>query len=138
VTPGPDLAAENFGTPADADCAGHGTSVASIIAAAPMAGVSFAGVAPQAAILSIKITNSEMFPNDLTPRAIRDAGSTGPGGSRTKTRPSPGQAGRADAPRGVPASGPAVELLQKPPGAEQGTRPVIPPLLSARKTGYTS
>ena len=73
VTPGPDLAGDNFGTPADADCLGHGTSVASIIAAAPMAGVSFAGVAPQAAILSIKITNSEMFPNDVTPRAIRDA-----------------------------------------------------------------
>jgi membrane-anchored mycosin MYCP len=73
VTLGPDLAGENFGIPAGADCMGHGTSVASIIAAAPMAGVSFAGVAPQAAILSIKITNSEQFTNDVTPRAIRDA-----------------------------------------------------------------
>ena len=73
VTLGPDLAGENVGTPAGADCLGHGTSVASIIAAAPMAGVSFAGVAPQAAILSIKITNSETFADDVTPRAIRDA-----------------------------------------------------------------
>jgi type VII secretion-associated serine protease mycosin len=45
--------------PANGDCVGHGTSVAGIIAAAPMAGVAFAGVAPQATILSIKVTNTE-------------------------------------------------------------------------------
>ena len=73
VTPGPDLAGEKLGTLAEADCAGHGTSVASIIAAAPIRAVSFAGVAPKAAILSIKITNSDVFASDVTPRAIRDA-----------------------------------------------------------------
>jgi membrane-anchored mycosin MYCP len=41
------------------DCVGHGTSVAGIIAAAPMSGVPFAGVAPEATILSIKVTNSD-------------------------------------------------------------------------------
>jgi type VII secretion-associated serine protease mycosin len=47
------------GGPSDGDCVGHGTTVAGIIAAAPIAGVAFAGVAPQATILSIKVTNSE-------------------------------------------------------------------------------
>lgn len=75
VTVGPDLAGEDFGIPPDADCAGHGTSVAGIIAAAPMTGVSFTGVAPRAAILSIKVVNfaGEDIPDDLTAAAIRDA-----------------------------------------------------------------
>ena len=73
VTVGPDLAGATFGAPAGADCVGHGTSVASIIAAAPVAGVSFAGVAPEAAILSVKITNSDSFPGQVTAQAIRDA-----------------------------------------------------------------
>jgi membrane-anchored mycosin MYCP len=75
VTIGPDLAAsDSTGAPGDADCVGHGTSVASIIAAAPMAGIPFAGVAPQATILSIKITNStdSISPAAVT-TAIRDA-----------------------------------------------------------------
>ena len=45
--------------PAGGDCVGHGTMVAGIIAAAPASGTQFAGVAPQARILSIKITNSD-------------------------------------------------------------------------------
>ena len=74
VTVGPDLAGATAGdVPPGADCVGHGTSVASIIAAAPQAGVSFAGVAPQASILSIKITNSDDFPGQVTAQAIRDA-----------------------------------------------------------------
>ena len=68
VTVGPDLAGADFGVPPDADCAGHGTSVAGIIAAAPMTGASFTGVAPRAAILSIKVVNfaSEDIPDDVT------------------------------------------------------------------------
>lgn len=74
VTAGPDLAAAAaFGAPPDADCVGHGTSVASIIAAAPMPGISFAGVAPGAAILSVKITNSDSILDEVAARAIRDA-----------------------------------------------------------------
>ena len=57
----------------NADCVGHGTSMAGIIAAAPMAGVSFTGVAPAASILSIKISSSDTFPTAVTPQAIRDA-----------------------------------------------------------------
>ena len=74
VTVGPDLAGATAGdVPPGADCVGHGTSVASIIAAAPQASVTFAGVAPQASILSIKITNSDTFPGQVTAQAIRDA-----------------------------------------------------------------
>lgn len=37
------------------DCAGHGTAVASIIAARPAEGIAFRGVAPQATILSVRV-----------------------------------------------------------------------------------
>ena len=74
VIPGPDLVA---GTrphiPAGADCVGHGTAVASIIAAAPVPGVSFTGVAPAARILSVKISGTDTFPTSVTPRGIMDA-----------------------------------------------------------------
>jgi membrane-anchored mycosin MYCP len=73
---GPDLATNNAGN-ADhsgpADCVGHGTSVASIIAAAPAAGISFTGVAPAARILSVKISDTDVFSDSVTPEAIRDA-----------------------------------------------------------------
>lgn len=42
--------------PANGDCVGHGTLVAGIIGAAPVAGTRFAGVAPQATILSFKVS----------------------------------------------------------------------------------
>ena len=45
--------------PAWGDCAGHGTEVAGIIAAAPGSSNAFEGVAPQAKVLSIKVSNSE-------------------------------------------------------------------------------
>jgi len=74
VIPGPDLVA---GTrphiPAGADCVGHGTAVASIIAAAPVPGVSFTGVAPAARILSVKISGTDTFPTSVTPQGIMDA-----------------------------------------------------------------
>ena len=74
VTIGPDLAPSPTGpspdAAPDADCVGHGTSVASIIAAAPVPGVSFSGVAPAAGILSVKITNSDTFPGSVAARAI--------------------------------------------------------------------
>jgi membrane-anchored mycosin MYCP len=42
---------------ADTDCVGHGTFVAGIVAAAPVSGVGFAGVAPAATILPIRQTD---------------------------------------------------------------------------------
>jgi len=73
VTAGPDLTQTVPGVPSGADCVGHGTAVASIIAAAPRSGVGFSGVAPQAQVLSIKITDAETISGGVTANAIRDA-----------------------------------------------------------------
>ena len=74
VIPGPDLVAGTKpGIPPGADCVGHGTAVASIIAAAPVAGISFTGVAPAARILSVKISGTDTFPTSATPQGIMDA-----------------------------------------------------------------
>jgi subtilisin family serine protease len=59
VTIAPDLAPSPTSPSPDADCVGHGTSVASIIAAAPVPGV-----------LSVKITNSDTFPGSVAAQAI--------------------------------------------------------------------
>ena len=76
---GPDLARPARAVPPNADCVGHGTAMASIIAAAPVAGTSFTGVAPAARILSVKISNSDTFATGVTPQAIRDAVALGAG-----------------------------------------------------------
>jgi type VII secretion-associated serine protease mycosin len=74
VIPGPDLVAGTKpNVPPGADCVGHGTAVASIIAAAPVPGVSFTGVAPAARILSVKISGTDTFPTSATPQGIMDA-----------------------------------------------------------------
>ena len=74
VIPGQDLVAgTKRGIPPGADCVGHGTAVASIIAAAPVPGVSFTGVAPAARILSVKISGTDTFPTSVTPQGIMDA-----------------------------------------------------------------
>jgi membrane-anchored mycosin MYCP len=75
VTEGPDLAGNEAGlaVPAGADCVGHGTAVASIIATAPMPGITFTGVAPAARILSIKVTDQDAISPAVLPEAIRDA-----------------------------------------------------------------
>ena len=74
VIPGPDLVAGTKpGIPPGADCVGHGTAVASIIAAAPVPGISFTGVAPAARILSVKISGTDTFPTSVTPQGIMDA-----------------------------------------------------------------
>lgn len=46
------------GGPADADCVGHGTFVAGIVAAAVRPDTGFAGVAPEATILPVRITRT--------------------------------------------------------------------------------
>jgi membrane-anchored mycosin MYCP len=74
VTTGPDLSGGSFEAPNGADCVGHGTAVASIIAAAPQIGVTFSGVAPRAGILSIKVANAETgISNAAIVTAITDA-----------------------------------------------------------------
>ena len=74
VIQGPDLVAGTRpGIPPGADCVGHGTAVASIIAAAPVPGISFTGVAPAARILSVKISGTDSFPTSAAPQGIMDA-----------------------------------------------------------------
>jgi type VII secretion-associated serine protease mycosin len=47
----------NGGT-ADTDCVGHGTLVAGLLAARPVPGTEFAGVAPAATVLPVRVSNS--------------------------------------------------------------------------------
>jgi type VII secretion-associated serine protease mycosin len=62
--PGKVLPGEDFytpgGEPATFDCESHGTEVASIIAADPVPGVGFHGVAPDARILPVRVTDREL------------------------------------------------------------------------------
>ncbi|MBO0819473.1 MAG: S8 family serine peptidase, partial [Nocardiopsaceae bacterium] len=61
-----------------ADCVGHGTMVAGIIAAAPISGTSFVGVAPQAHILSIKVAEKDAgISSGTLAQAINQAVSAG-------------------------------------------------------------
>jgi type VII secretion-associated serine protease mycosin len=60
--------------PGNFDCVSHGTAVASIIAAKPAPGVGFRGIAPDAAILPVRITDRELSddgqPTPVDPNAI--------------------------------------------------------------------
>ncbi|MFG1990550.1 type VII secretion-associated serine protease mycosin [Actinoplanes sp. NPDC048988] len=69
VTPGADfLHGDDSGRQ---DCQGHGTLVASIIAAAPARNTGFQGLAPEAAILPFRITEQEVIDGE----AVGDKGS---------------------------------------------------------------
>ena len=50
------------------DCTGHGTAVASLIAARPDSKIPFAGVAPQARILPVRV--AERIDDDMSPRLV--------------------------------------------------------------------
>lgn len=52
------------------DCVGHGTAVAGIIAAPQVRTIAFTGVAPQASIMPIKVTDQNQ---GIAPQAIADA-----------------------------------------------------------------
>jgi membrane-anchored mycosin MYCP len=66
------------------DCDAHGTLVAGLIAAAPSPDDAFAGVAPDAAILSIR-QNSEAYSAKGTSPAQNDPNSISPGYGNTQT-----------------------------------------------------
>ncbi|MGC7095106.1 S8 family serine peptidase [Amycolatopsis lurida] len=61
--PGKVLRSEDFflvgDLPGGFDCVSHGTGVASIIAAAPIGGVGFTGLAPDATILPVRVSKSD-------------------------------------------------------------------------------
>lgn len=73
VLPGKDFF-QGRDLPGNFDCVSHGTAVASIIAAKAKQGVGFRGVAPDAAILPVRITDRELSdngrPTQVDPNAI--------------------------------------------------------------------
>ncbi|TDB82139.1 type VII secretion-associated serine protease mycosin [Micromonospora sp. KC721] len=52
------------------DCAGHGTGVASIIAAGPAVGVAFAGLAPQARVLPVRVSEQQVVEGRESGRTV--------------------------------------------------------------------
>ena len=56
------------------DCVGHGTAVASIIAAQPTAGVAFRGLAPDVTILPVRVSEQESVDGGTPARAAGPAG----------------------------------------------------------------
>ena len=55
------------------DCAGHGTAVASIIAATPHRGVGFRGLAPKAKILPVRISEQQIIDGKESGRTVTAA-----------------------------------------------------------------
>ncbi|WP_410810286.1 type VII secretion-associated serine protease mycosin [Micromonospora sp. 067-2] len=55
------------------DCAGHGTGVASIIAAAPRPGVAFHGLAPDARILPVRVSEQQVVQGRESGRTVSAA-----------------------------------------------------------------
>ncbi|WP_167481605.1 S8 family serine peptidase [Amycolatopsis thermalba] len=56
--------------PGGFDCVSHGTGVASIIAAAPVAGAGFTGLAPDAVILPVRISESDGGTEGIDPEVL--------------------------------------------------------------------
>lgn len=55
------------------DCAGHGTAVASLIAATPRDGVEFRGLAPEAKILPVRVSEQQIIDGQQSGRAVSPA-----------------------------------------------------------------
>ncbi|WP_436501603.1 type VII secretion-associated serine protease mycosin [Actinokineospora sp. HUAS TT18] len=75
VLPGRDLFLPGGG-PATFDCVSHGTGVAGIIAADPLPGIGFHGIAPGAKILPVRVSDREVGDNGAStrvdPRVLAD------------------------------------------------------------------
>jgi len=67
VVPGRDLLDGGTGT---VDCASHGTAVASIIAARPVPGVGFRGLAPAARVLPVRISEQQVVDGGTVGRTV--------------------------------------------------------------------
>jgi len=70
VVPGRDLLDGGTGT---VDCASHGTAVASIIAARPVPGVGFRGLAPAARVLPVRISEQQVVDGGTVGRTVPPA-----------------------------------------------------------------
>lgn len=60
----------NRGLDGSRDCAGHGTAVASLIAAAPRDGVEFRGLAPEAKILPVRVSEQQIIDGRKSGRSV--------------------------------------------------------------------
>ncbi|MFG1954200.1 type VII secretion-associated serine protease mycosin [Micromonospora sp. NPDC048830] len=56
------------------DCAGHGTGVASIIAAVPHPGVAFQGLAPRVRVLPVRVSEQQVVDGQQSGRTVSAAG----------------------------------------------------------------
>ncbi|SCE81801.1 type VII secretion-associated serine protease mycosin [Micromonospora mirobrigensis] len=72
VLPGTDLL--DPGGDGGRDCPGHGTGVASIIAAGPARGVAFRGLAPDARILPVRVSEQQVVDGRESGRTVSAAG----------------------------------------------------------------
>ncbi|WP_229398728.1 type VII secretion-associated serine protease mycosin [Micromonospora okii] len=71
VAPGADFL--DPGGDGGADCAGHGTGVASIIAAGPQPGVAFRGLAPAARVLPVRVSEQQVVSGRESGRTVSAA-----------------------------------------------------------------
>jgi membrane-anchored mycosin MYCP len=69
------LAGRDFldGDDAQVDCVGHGTAVASIIAGRPIDGAGLRGLAPEARILPVRVSEQEIIDGEQTGRTVTSA-----------------------------------------------------------------
>lgn len=74
VVPGRDLLDGGAGT---LDCVSHGTAVASIIAARPVPGVGFRGLAPRSRILPVRVSEQQVLDTGTAGRTVSAAGLAG-------------------------------------------------------------
>ncbi len=72
VQPGADFLTDRR-RPGTSDCVGHGTAVASLIAAQPADGTGFRGIAPDATILPVTVSEKEGLREDEQGRALSPA-----------------------------------------------------------------
>ncbi|MBV6700389.1 S8 family serine peptidase [Kitasatospora aureofaciens] len=100
------------------DCVGHGTFLAGLIAARRQDGVGFAGIAPEARILAVAVTDSAGNTTAaLLAKGIRDAAD---GGARVIAVALPVQAGDEELAGAVRYAGGKGALVVAPAGPDQG------------------
>ncbi|MGW6913464.1 S8 family serine peptidase [Kitasatospora sp. NPDC054939] len=106
---------------ADRDCVGHGTFLAGLIAARQQDGTGFAGIAPEARILPVAVTDDTGATSaDLLARGIRAAAD---GGARVIAVAVPVAAGGDDLAKAVRYAGDKGALVVAPAAPDPGVAP---------------
>ncbi|MFE6050586.1 S8 family serine peptidase, partial [Kitasatospora sp. NPDC056446] len=121
LTPGP----REFGTGASTrDCVGHGTFLAGLIAARHRDGVGFAGIAPEARILAVAVTDDAGNTTAaLLAKGVRDAAD---GGARVIAVALPLPGGDADVAGAVRYADSKGALVVAPAGPDQNGSAAVP------------